>query len=138
MNVVREPERRHDHVQLPSKYFLRICEVDHIRALLCEMLEKETRVDNSRILVCEWWSENITVIRPLAKPEGHSYAGIDKIDTNPKKVNSSCKYFEAKGHGVQPSGCGFLQLNRTKRHWETRRDGTGSGSDRAPTATRRF
>jgi hypothetical protein len=28
----------------------------------------------------------------------------DKIDTNPKKVNSSCKYFEAKGHGVKPTG----------------------------------
>jgi len=51
MNVVREPERRHyhDHVQLPSKNFLRKCEVVYIRALLCEMLDKETRVDNSRI-----------------------------------------------------------------------------------------
>jgi hypothetical protein len=50
--------------------------------------------------VCEWWSENIAVIRPLAKPDGHSQAGTDKIDTNPKKANSSYKYFRAKGHGV--------------------------------------
>jgi hypothetical protein len=28
-------------------------------------------------------------------------AFTDKIDTNPKNVNSSCKDFEAKGHGVQ-------------------------------------
>jgi hypothetical protein len=52
--------------------------------------------------VCEWWSENIAVIRPLAKPEGHSKARTDKIDTNPNKVIFSCKYFGAKGHEVQP------------------------------------
>jgi hypothetical protein len=34
MNVFREPERRHNHVQLPSKNFLRKSEVNHIRALL--------------------------------------------------------------------------------------------------------
>jgi hypothetical protein len=32
-------------------------------------------------------------------------AFTDKIDTNPKKVNSSCKHLEAKGNGVQPRGC---------------------------------
>jgi len=40
------------------------------------------------------------VIRPLAKWEGHSETGTDKIDTNPKKVIFSCKYFGAKGHGL--------------------------------------
>ena len=52
-------------------------------------------------------------------------AFTDKIDTNPKKVNSSCKYFEAKGHGVKPTGHAAVLC-------------TVSGSDRAPTATGRF
>jgi len=45
-------------------------------------------------------------------------AFTDKIDTNPKKVNSSCKYFEAKGRGVKPTGHAA--------------DGTRSGSDPRP------
>jgi hypothetical protein len=31
-----------------------------------------------------------------------------------------------------------IRLNRTNQHWDTRRYGTGSSSDRAPTATGRF
>jgi len=38
--------------------------------------------------------------------------GTDKIDTNPKIVNSSRKYFGAKWHEVQPSGLRRSDIER--------------------------